>query len=59
MSVPLDDLRQQRAEEALELAELESVIDLDDEDVPVDHEAAIERLRHEPDDDQPDWRRAS
>lgn len=48
MSAPVDDLRQQAAEDAAEQAEQDAVIEL----VQVDHEAALEQLRQEPDDDQ-------
>jgi hypothetical protein len=66
---PLSDLRQRWAEEARERAELDAVIDLedldpdddepvaDDEEPPVDRDAAMRALRHEADDDQP-WRRS-
>lgn len=48
MSAPVDDLRQQAAEETVEQAEQDAVVDLDE----VDREAALERLHREPDDDQ-------
>jgi hypothetical protein len=50
----LEDLRQQAAEEAVEQAEHEAVVDLDE--LPVDRDAALEQLHREPDDDQPAWR---
>jgi len=68
MSEKLEALRQRWAEEAAERAELDAVVDVDDdrglddepedEDAPVDPDAAIELLRREPDDDQPTWRAA-
>jgi hypothetical protein len=48
----LADLRQQAAEETLEQAEFDAVVDLED----VGRAAALEQLHREPDDDQPAWR---
>jgi hypothetical protein len=67
VSERLEDLRHRWAVEPAESAELDGVVDvddwdvddeLDDEDAPVDPEAAIPALRAEPDDDQPSWRSA-
>jgi hypothetical protein len=56
MSGAAENIRQQAAEETVEQAELDSVLDLDD----VDRDAALAQLRHEPEDDQViPWRRAS
>jgi hypothetical protein len=57
VSGAVEDLRQRAAEEAVEQAEHDAVVDLDEE--PVDREAALEQLYREPEDDQPPWRRAS
>jgi hypothetical protein len=48
----LADLRQQAAEETLEQAELDAVVDLED----ADRAAALRALHAEKDDDQPRWR---
>ncbi len=60
MSGALDDLRQRWAEELRERDELAAVRDLEDLDLDegadgesVDREAALRRLREEPEDDQP------
>jgi hypothetical protein len=62
------DVLQQLAEAAMQEAEQDAVVDLDDVLVAVeklkfsevDYEAALEQLHHEPEDDQPvAWRRPS
>jgi hypothetical protein len=50
MSTDTADFLQGMAEAALEEAELDAVVDVEgDDETPVDPEAALEQLRHEPD----------
>lgn len=63
MGGQLADIRQQAAEELLQQAELEGVLDIDagddGDEVVLDREAALRALHLEDDDDQPAWREAS
>jgi hypothetical protein len=52
----LDALRRRWRDEAMERGRHDVAIELDD--TPVDREQALQQLRHERDDDQPEWRAA-